>query len=380
MKKLSNEIILYDLGSEAPYYHFLKYAYKYGGINDSDKKINYIDDENIKRLFPFINSQDVQKTKKQHKNTKVKELSNEWFKNKNESGWKITSKDISVLEKISGIYTDDNFKKHVIDLIPGSFGMQVEFKLSSPYYSKDDEEFYIIDNPILKDRAWKIPMVRGSAWKGSFFRAACKELNNFVEKEDIYNTIKCFSNIVRIFGTGSEEIRMLEKEIDKHFEEGENEKAIFDKLIRYGLEELGVNLMITRGGKSVVEQVWIQIKDSINVKKGRMIFYPTYFDKLSLEVINPHNSKTKAGSQPIYYEIVPENTKGNFQILYIPYDAVITPINGLKKQIQSDIEFTKNIIEAISDAGIGAKSKLGWGRFAVDKEKMKGFCNLEGVK
>lgn len=378
MKKLSNETILYSLDSIEPYYHFLKYAYKYNYVNDSDKKISHIDNENIKRLFPFINLKDESKTR--YKNAKVKEFSQEWFKNKNESGWEMASEDILILEKVSGIYTDDNFKEHVIDLIPGSFGLQVEFKLSSPYYSKDDDEFYIIDNPILKDKVWKIPMVRGSSWKGLFFKAACNELNNFVEKEDIYNTVKYFSNIARSFGTGSEEVRMLEKEIDKHFKDGKNEKAIFDKLIRYGLEELGINLMITRGEKSVVEQVWMQIKDSINVKKGRMIFYPTYFDRLSLEVINPHNPKTKAGSQPIYYEVAPENTKGKLQILYIPYDAVITPINELKKQIQVDIEFTKNIIEIISDIGIGAKSKLGWGRFVLDKEKIKVFCNLEGVK
>lgn len=380
MKKLSNETILYSLDSIGPYYHFLKYAYKYSGSYDSDKKINYIDDEDIKRLFPFINSQGIQKTKKQYKNIKVKEFSHEWFKDKNRFGWEITKENVSTLEKISGIYTDDSFEKHVMELIPGSFGIQAEFNLKSPYYSRDDDEFYIIDNPILKDKIWKVPMIRGSSWKGLFFGAVCKKLNNFVETGNMDNVIKYFLSTMRVFGTGSEEVRMLEKEIDKHFKRGGNEKTIFDKLIKYGLEELGINLMITRGEKSVVEQVWTQIKDSINVGKGRMIFYPTYFDKLSLEIINPHNRRTKAGSQPIYYEVVPEDTKGRFQVLYVPYDAIMIPVNELKNQVQSDIEFIKNIIKDVSDSGIGAKNKLGWGRFVVDREKMKVFCNLEGVK
>lgn len=38
--------------------------------------------------------------------------------------------------------------------------------------------------------------------------------------------------------------------------------------------------------------------------RGALVFYPTWFDKIGFEVINPHNRARRAGTQPIYYEVV----------------------------------------------------------------------------
>lgn len=40
--------------------------------------------------------------------------------------------------------------------------IQITFKLKKPYLSKDDDNFYIIDNPIVKDKVFKVPMVRST--------------------------------------------------------------------------------------------------------------------------------------------------------------------------------------------------------------------------
>ena len=84
---------------------------------------------------------------------------------------------------------------------------------------------------------------------------------------------------------------------------------------------------------------------------------------MNLEIINPHNRKTKAGSQPIYFEVVPEGTGGIFQFIYIPYDGIMLSPKKLKKQVQDDCEFMQILIEnLLEERGIGSKRKYGWGR------------------
>ena len=57
-------------------------------------------------------------------------------------------------------------------------------------------------------------------------------------------------------------------------------------------------------------------------RRGRLMFYPTFFKKLGLEVINPHDRETGAGTLPIYLETVPKGAKGTFSLLYVPFDRV----------------------------------------------------------
>ncbi|MGC8979423.1 RAMP superfamily CRISPR-associated protein, partial [Caldisericum sp.] len=103
--------------------------------------------------------------------------------------------------------------------------------------------------------------------------------------------------------------------------------------------------------------------------KGRAIFYPTYFNRLSLEVINPHDRRKRAGIRPIYYEVVPEGTEGLLQIIYIPFDAVLKENDVIKKEAEEDLENLLSAIEKVSQSGIGAKTKLGWGTFELSEEK-----------
>lgn len=44
--------------------------------------------------------------------------------------------------------------------------VQVEFELEEVYFSKDDTFFYVIDNPLKKDKVYKIPYIAPSTWKG----------------------------------------------------------------------------------------------------------------------------------------------------------------------------------------------------------------------
>ncbi|HEY89356.1 MAG TPA: hypothetical protein G4N98_06445, partial [Thermoflexia bacterium] len=56
-------------------------------------------------------------------------------------------------------------------LPPYSFSLRFTFKLAQPYLSKDDNAFYIVDNPIVRDKVFRLPLVRPSGWKGAL-RAA----------------------------------------------------------------------------------------------------------------------------------------------------------------------------------------------------------------
>ncbi len=65
-----------------------------------------------------------------------------------------------------------------------SFSIQFTFTLEKPYISRDEQEFYIIDNPIRKDRVFGIPYIAPSSWKGSL-KAALWQLNHKAEDEEI---------------------------------------------------------------------------------------------------------------------------------------------------------------------------------------------------
>lgn len=200
-----------------------------------------------------------------------------------------------------------------------SFFLQFTFTLAKPYLSKDDETFYICDNPIRKDKVFKVPIVSGSTWKGNMRWTArqVKELN----PDKSYDKV-----IIRLFG---------------------NEK-----------------------------------KEERAFCRGRLSFYPTFFDKISLEVINPHDRKTKAGTVPIYIESVPEGATGTFSLLYVPFDLMGKPAEEIKQQVTEDINLVYDSLkEMMLTYGFSAKKSSGFG--IIDKDikevifEMPGYTDKE---
>jgi CRISPR-associated protein Cmr2 len=162
-----------------------------------------------------------------------------------------------------------------------------------------------------------------------------------------------------------------------------------DKLKKFLLRYLIFNLNVTVEF-DIIEKDWEEIikkcfklnfknifddkNEYYEAKKGRAIFYPTYFDKLSLEIINPHDRRRRAGTNPIHYEVVPKGTDGTLQIVYIPFDGILRKNEELKKEVEQDLEFLCKCIEKVADLGVGAKTKLGWGTFEITKR----FCCSNG--
>jgi CRISPR-associated protein Cmr2 len=90
---------------------------------------------------------------------------------------------------------------------------------------------------------------------------------------------------------------------------------------------------------------------------GRLYFYPTFFDKIGLEVINPHDRKTGVGKNPILIECVPtKDATGEFILLYVPFGEV------KRSEVAEDLNLVAAGVKAMLTVyGFGAKTSSGFG-------------------
>lgn len=49
---------------------------------------------------------------------------------------------------------------------PDWFAIDVSFRLTSPWYSKDDRPLHVLVNPVRKDRVFGVPFMSAASWKG----------------------------------------------------------------------------------------------------------------------------------------------------------------------------------------------------------------------
>ncbi|WP_205880839.1 RAMP superfamily CRISPR-associated protein [Limisphaera ngatamarikiensis] len=198
----------------------------------------------------------------------------------------------------------------------------VEFELLTPWYSKDDRLFHVLDNPVRKDRVFGVPYMAAASWKG-MLRWACRMqdgLRDHLESGKRFEEWNDPEWVLHLFGN----------------EKGEEE----------------------------------------DFHQGALGFYPTWFDKIGFEVINPHDRSRRAGTQPIYYEVVPgrrpkaggsnadqEGGKGFLCLLYAPWP-------GMKAETKPE-EVLHHLLEAIETMltvyGVSAKRTVGWGTAEIKK-------------
>lgn len=191
-----------------------------------------------------------------------------------------------------------------LSLFPsGAWTLGFLFTLRKPYLSKDDREFTVLDNPVRKEWVFQVPYIAPSQWKGAL-RAAMRRLRGYTSWEQETHD----KQMVRLFGN-------------------------------------------IKGEESEFSAGWLH-------------FYPTYFDRIGLEVINPHSRETGAGTWPIYLESVPVGTKGSFVLLYVPLGEVT------EEEMRADFQAVAQGIKAMFTVyGFGAKTSSGFGRANVDWEK-----------
>ncbi|SHH22100.1 CRISPR-associated protein Cmr2 [Thermosyntropha lipolytica DSM 11003] len=373
-----------NLSDYVSYCKFYYHPGKFLQINE------YLNSDNKKYLledFPFIAAKKLDdRFKRKYKNFQTMRdfpfnwLKNEIFRSYSENSCKYldfnNDKQFKLAKNFAGILSREELERYVDNLLPYSFVIWGVFTLKGPYFSKDDDEFYLIHNPVLKDKAFKVPMIRGSSWKGTLGNAF-KDLLN--ECQDINRKRSLVNSYLRIFGAGSENIKVIEDYLQGS---SSNLEEFKDKVLEFVLFELGMkvdkefisevkNEKSWEGLQKILEQKIsakiIKERESLpwefQTHRGRTIFYPTYFDRISLEVINPHDRRRRAGKKPIFYEVVPAcGTQGICQIVYVPFDGMWED-ETLLHEIKDDLENLLEALEKVAENGVGAKTKLGWGSF-----------------
>jgi len=104
-------------------------------------------------------------------------------------------------------------------------------------------------------------------------------------------------------------------------------------------------------------------RESDEGQAGRLYFYPTFFDKINLEVINPHRRETGVGERgPILMECVPWETTGILQILYVPFGRPDQNERERRAEVAGDLEILAEGIHAmLTTYGFGVKTSSGFG-------------------
>jgi len=177
--------------------------------------------------------------------------------------------------------------------------IQIHFTLVTPVMLRGMEKFYIHENPLLRETVFKVPLVPSSSWKGTFRKVGRHLLVSMREYEDS-----------------------------------------FDRLFGYTTSD-----------------------EETAAQRGCLHFYPTFFDRMGLDVINPHDRRTKAGTVPITMEIVIPTARGTLTLLYAPSEiSYTTKISELKKVVAKDLTFLMEVIYyAFHTYGVGGKLSDGYG-------------------
>lgn len=229
-----------------------------------------------------------------------------------------------------------------LSLLPtGSFSISFSFTLTSPYLSKDDTAFHLLDNPVKKEWVFKLPYSAATQWKGALQAAMVRQLVEWwsgldeTQRQQRWQQKQFIAwrvQLTRLFGTEIESVQHYLAQC-----RGDNLDKWYKRYVRRFLSDTGF-------------------------LSGRLYFYPTFFDQLDLEVINPHDRETGAGSQPILMESVPAGATGTFTLLYTPLDRIGKAVGETRQQTFADLLLVAAGLEALFTVyGFGAKTSSGFG-------------------
>lgn len=235
----------------------------------------------------------------------------------------------------------DNALPELTLLPKGSFTLSFHFTLASPYLSKDDTALHLLDNPVRKEWVFKVPYIASTQWKGTLQAVMVQEFANWWQnltedqrRERVQQKAFVVRRIqlTRLFGTEIGQQQVYLSQLG-----GERLMRWYQRYVRRFISRTGF-------------------------VAGRLYFYPTFFDRLGLEVINPHDRKTGAGSQPILFECVPAGTTGRFSLLYVPLDSIGEEEATTRQQVAADLTLLAQGLEALFTVyGFGAKTSSGYG-------------------
>ena len=228
-----------------------------------------------------------------------------------------------------------------------SFALHLTFTLRQPYLSQDEADFYIIDNPVRKDKVFKAPYVAPSQWKGALRATMVQQLADWWRglKEQDRETrarrkefVTRRLQLVRLFGT----------------EKGVQMDDLKDRRFDAYLDGVG-GRDLARWYRRTVRRFF----SSSGLCAGWLHFYPTFFTQIGLEIINPHSRESGAGEVPILIESVPAEAKGDFALLYVPRGQNNAQT---RQEVAADLRWmAEGLQEMLTVYGFGAKTSSGYG-------------------
>lgn len=231
-------------------------------------------------------------------------------------------------------------------LPPGSWFLQFTFTLAKPWMSKDDDPFYVAEsvNPVRKDKVFKVPMMSAAAWKG-LLRWTVMHVRLAQKKDTLTPEQFAQERFVQtlLFGDEKGEEPGGTKDFAAFLDSLKPEaRADYERLLR--------------------EHYKVEANEPLPHHSGRLTFYPTFFNLIDVEVINPHSRKTRAGTHPIYLECVPAKARGTFSLLYVPFDLIGQDETEIRRQAAADLQLVAEGIQAMMlTYGFSAKRTSGYG-------------------
>jgi len=232
-----------------------------------------------------------------------------------------------------------------LEILPDlSFALHFTFALRKPYLSQDEAEFYIIDNPVRKDKVFRLPYMAPSQWKGALRATMVRQLAEWwqglkQEEKNIRTNRKQFVarrvQLTRLFGT-EKGVQPDDRSLETYLDE-QGRSALARWYRRY------VHRFISPTGFCA----------------GWLHFYPTFFTQIGLEIISPHSRETGAGEVPILIESVPAGATGTFALLYVPLGSDGALIH---QETAADLARVADGLKAMFFTyGFGAKTSSGFG-------------------
>jgi len=232
-------------------------------------------------------------------------------------------------------------------LPPGSWFLQFTFALAKPWMSKDDDPFYVAEsvNPVRKDKVFKVPMMSAASWKG-LLRWTAMHIRLAQKKDSLKPEQFARERFVQtlLFGDEKGEEPGQTKDFAAYLDGLKPEaRAEYEHLLR--------------------NYYHVKSDEPLPHHSGRLTFYPTFFNLIDVEVINPHSRKTKAGTHPIYLECVPAGATGTFSLLYVPFDLIgQKEEDEIKQQALADLQLVAEGLQAMFlTYGFSAKRSSGYG-------------------
>lgn len=246
----------------------------------------------------------------------------------------------------------------------GSWAMHFTFTLRKPYISRDDTDFHILDNPVKKEWIFKVPYVAPSQWKGALRAAMMRDLVFALQEGRMDETqfMEDRLRLYRLFGNEKDGATdflnrtwALHRAGPRPETDDAEQHTAWEQ--RFQAEQ-----------KAVSEQFEQLLRDrryrigDVEGFQGCLHFYPTYLDRLGLEVINPHPRDTGAGQHPIYFESVPSSATGTITLLYVSLAGPEMSPDEARQQVAEDLTAVAEGIQAMMTRhGFGAKTSDGFG-------------------